>query len=419
MITTLYWILPFVGLVLSLALIPLAAPKFWRRHYGKITAFWTMAFLLPALWTLGLSVTKDLLFHTLLREYIPFIIATTAIFVVTNHIRLEASLRGTPLALTLLLAVGALLANIIGTTGASMLLIQPLLQAIQGRTYRTHIVIFFIFLVSNIGGLLTPMGDAPIFLGFLKGVPFGWPLVNLWAPFLVMMTTTLGVFYIMDRILFQKESPLPRAPRAFHIHGKINFLFLSGIVLTFIFLPPVWGNLSLILLTLGSWFSTSPQARKDNHFSWSPIAEVARLFLGIFLTLIPAILLLKAGPAGPFECVFQHLQTNGQPNINLYFWLSGLFSAIVDNAPTYLVFFNLAGGNTAELIAHQAGVLAAISAGSVFMGALTYIGNTPNFLVKAIAEKQGIPMPSFFGYMLWSVPILVPLFWLTTFFLGP
>jgi Na+/H+ antiporter NhaD/arsenite permease-like protein len=434
------WALPFIGLLLSIALMPLAAPQVWHHHYGKIAVGWALAFVLPYLVLAGVSGTAYALVHTMLLEYVPFIILLFALYTVAGGIFLEGNLRGTPAVNSGLLAIGTSMASLVGTTGASMILIRPLIRANDDRRYRVHTVIFFIFLVSNIGGSLTPLGDPPLFLGFLRGVDFFWPLQNMKGETLLCVVVLLAAFFALDSYLHAKEvrehgmrrDPTPDTP-FLRMHGLVN-LPLLGLIIAALLLGAWWrpgvsftvfGNEvplqalardALLLAIAGVSLAVSPKfAREGNGFNWGPIAEVAKLFFGIFVTIIPVLAMLQAGRNGAFAPLVG-LVTNpdGTPNNAMYFWLTGGLSSFLDNAPTYLVFFELAGGDPRQLMTAGAMTLAAISCGAVFMGANSYIGNAPNFMVKAIAEDMGVKMPSFFGYMLWSGAVLVPLFVLVT-----
>jgi Na+/H+ antiporter NhaD/arsenite permease-like protein len=432
------WSVPFAGILLSIALMPLAAPAFWHHHYGKISAAWALAFLLPFAAIYGAPLAGKQLVHAMVEEYIPFIILLTALFTVAGGIHIRGNLHGTPGLNTAILAVGAVLASIMGTTGASMLLIRPLIRANDNRRSKAHVVVFFIFIVSNVGGSLTPLGDPPLFLGFLKGVDFFWTAKNIFPETLFILGVLLVLFYFVDRYHYRKEGvlpfdPTPDTPRI-AFDGAANFWLLGGIVF-FVLLSGVWKSpvgfdlfgtrvglpglvrdAALIAILLISFRLTPAKVHADNQFEWGPMAEVAKLFAGIFLTIIPVIAMLKAGVQGPFGAVIAAVtRPDGQPDPAMYFWATGILSSFLDNAPTYLVFFNTAGGDAATLMTTHAATLAAISAGAVFMGANTYIGNAPNLMVKAIAESRGVRMPSFFGYMAWSVGILVPLFVLSTF----
>ncbi len=432
------WGVPFAGILLSIAIMPLVAPMFWHHHFGKVSAAWALAFLLPFAAVYGIGAAGAGVVHALLAEYIPFIILLTALFTVSGGIYIRGNLRGSPGLNTGILAVGTVLASLMGTTGASMLLIRPLLRANDNRKHVVHVVVFFIFLVSNVGGSLTPLGDPPLFLGFLKGVEFSWTLLHILPETLLMVAVLLVVFFLLDSWLYRREDEfLPADPtpddRAFGFDGGINFLLLLcvvGLVLmsgiwksdvvfnvagTEVGLPGLVRDIGLIIVTVVSLQITPGSVHADNQFNWGPMQEVAKLFAGIFLTIIPVIAMLKAGVDGPFSAIVRAVTNpDGSPNPAMYFWATGVLSSFLDNAPTYLVFFNTAGGNPQELMTTMAPTLAAISAGAVFMGANTYIGNAPNLMVKAIAEDRGVKMPSFFGYMAWSVGILVPLFVLLT-----
>jgi Na+/H+ antiporter NhaD/arsenite permease-like protein len=430
------WVLPFAGMLLSIALFPLFAPHFWERHFGKVAAFWALAFLLPAASLLGPAPTLYSAVHTLVEEYVPFIILLLALFTIAGGIALTGSLTGTPLVNLAFLASGAGLASLMGTTGAAMLLIRPLIRALASRRHKSHSVIFFIFLVANAGGSLTPLGDPPLFLGFLKGVDFTWTLRHIWPETLFLCASLLAIYYLVDRRLYIREGrPRGDGEERLGLQGTHNFILLglvAGLVLYSGVAEPgghirVWGetripypnlvkDAGLLALALASLLLTPRAVRALNHFTWGPILEVAKLFLGIFLTMIPAIAILRAGEDGSLRALIALVSTDlGEPDDVAYFWLTGLLSSFLDNAPTYLVFFNTAGGDAARLMEALPGTLAAISCGAVFMGANTYIGNAPNFLVRSIAEERGVRMPSFFGYMLWSCGILVPLFVLMTF----
>ena len=430
------WVVPFIGILLSIAILPLATPTFWHHHFGKVSAFWALAFLVPFAIRFGPGETTYQFLHTALLEYIPFIILLFALFTVAGGVRLKGSLRGTPAVNTLMLAIGTVIASWTGTTGAAMLLIRPVLRANEWRKHQVHVVVFFIFLVANIGGSLTPLGDPPLFLGFLKGVSFFWTM-NLLPPLLLVGGILLVVFFALDTYLYRREPPhdpdAEEAKEKLGLDGKINILFLAGIVGA-VLLSGVWKSgvafpiygvdvdlqnlVRDILLLAIAYFSmrfTATETRAGNGFSWGPIAEVAKLFAGIFLTIIPAIAILRAGRDGALApLVALAHRPDGSVIDAAYFWLSGGLSSFLDNAPTYLIFFNMAGGDPEALMGPMARTLLAVSVGSVFMGANTYIGNAPNFMVRAIAEERGVKMPSFFGYMLWSGAILIPCFLLTT-----
>lgn len=432
------WGLPFVGILLSIALMPLLAQRFWHHHFGKVAAAWSLAFLVPFALTFGPAAAGTSFVHALLAEYIPFVILLTALFAVSGGIYIRGNLHGSPGLNTIILSIGAVLASVMGTTGASMLLIRPLIRANDNRRHTAHIVVFFIFIVSNAGGSLTPLGDPPLFLGFLKGVDFFWTVRQIFPETLFLVGALLLIFYALDwRFYHRREEALPVDPtpdsRKIGFDGARNFWLLAGIVGlvllsglwkspvvfdiagTEVGLPGLVRDLGMIAIAWLSIKITPGSVHQDNQFSWGPMIEVAKLFGGIFLTIIPVIAMLRAGVDGPFAAVVLAVtRSDGTPNPAMYFWTSGLLSSFLDNAPTYLVFFNTAGGDAKVLMTTWAPTLAAISAGSVFMGANSYIGNAPNLMVKAIAEERGVKMPSFFGYMAWSGTVLVPLFFLIT-----
>ena len=376
----------------------------------------------------GLKVARDSFSHALLLEYIPFIVLLLALFTISGGIVLRGNFVGTPGLNLLILLVGTLLASWMGTTGAAMLLIRPLIRANKWRKNKTHIIIFFIFLVANIGGSLTPLGDPPLFIGFLKGVNFFWTTQYMFFPMLFVSFVLMVLFYFIDNYYYNKELSNKPSKQSvnFSIEGKINFILLFGVIVSVVLsgiyqdfkIYEVFGNshnkwplsfilrdLILLSLTFISYKITSINLRKENGFTWFPIMEVAKLFAGIFITVIPALAILKE-----YKEVFSTFSAN------MYFWLTGSLSGFLDNAPTYLVFFEAAGGqpNVYELM-NSVWILLAISSGAVFMGAMTYIGNAPNFMVRAIAEENDIKMPGFFGYMMWSFVVLVPIFILYTY----
>ena len=432
------WAMPFVGILLSIAILPLAAPKLWHHHYGKIALGWALAFLLPFAAVADLGTVVETTAHVLLGEYIPFIILIGSLFTVAGGVLLRGNIHGSAATNTGLLAIGTFIASFTGTTGAAMLMIRPMLRANDNRRHNAHVFVFFIFLVANVGGSLTPLGDPPLFLGFLKGVDFFWPTVHLFLPMLTVTVLLLVAFYFVDSYYYRFDTHLPSKPdptpdTRLRLEGRLNLLLLGGVVGA-VLLSGAWKSgvafkvlgVALTLeglvrdaLLLGlaavSVAATAKQVRDDNGFSWGPILEVAKLFFGIFVTIVPVIAMLRAGTDGAFAGLV-HLVTHpdGTPNVAMYFWMTGLLSSFLDNAPTYLVFFNLAGGDPETLMGPLAATLAAISAGAVFMGANSYIGNAPNFMVKAVAEEAGVRMPSFFGYMGWAFVFLIPCFALTT-----
>ncbi len=433
-ILPLWSVIPFVGILLSIALFPLLAPHFWHGHFPKISALWALLFAVPFLIVFKGEALYEIM-HIYLVDYIPFIILLWGLFTVSGGILVRGRLQGSPMVNTVILLIGTLIASWIGTTGASMLLIRPLLRANSWRRDKIHIVIFFIFLVSNIGGALTPLGDPPLFLGFLHSVPFFWTF-SLFPQMLFVSVILLLMFYAFDTYKYNKEEKpeeVESAPDPLRLEGTINFLFLLGIVVA-VLQSGLWHGISfdvggvhmeiqnlirdLSIIAMGylSIRFTSRKIREDNQFSWFPIKEVAYLFAGIFMTIIPALLILKAGAKGNLSWLTESVKTPQD-----YFWITGILSSFLDNAPTYLTFFNTVLGNffpglpekeaVMKLIAEQEIYLKAISAAAVFMGAMTYIGNAPNFMVRSIAEEAGIPMPSFFGYLFkYSLLILMPIF---------
>ncbi len=430
---SLLWSLPFAGLLLSIALFPIFAPAFWHHHFGKIALGWALAFLLPcALW-LSPADAGNVVVHAMVDEYLPFIVLLFALYTISGGILITGNLHGSPALNTGILALGAACASIMGTTGAAMLLIRPLLRANDNRRHNVHVVVFFIFLVGNIGGGLTPIGDPPLFLGFLKGVSFSWTFQAMLLPVLTACGLLLLAFYLLDSYYYRKEGVLPRDPtpdnHRLGVQGGFNFLLLAGVVGA-VLMSGMWKpglELNILGVKVGiqnllrdgmllglagaSLAFTSTRIRDGNEFNWDPIAEVGKLFGAIFITMAPAIAILRAGPDGALaQLVGLVSRADGSPIDLMYFWMTGSLSSFLDNAPTYLVFFNLASGDPAQMMTQYSSTLLAISAGAVFMGASSYIGNAPNFMIKAIAEHRGVAMPGFFGYMAWAWVWLFPLF---------
>ena len=540
----LWTIIPFIGMLLSIAIVPLINFHFWEHHYGKFSLAWIAIFSIPFIIAYKGDGWYEIV-HIVLLDYVPFIILLAALFTCAGGICLKGSLRGSPVVNTILIAIGTALASWMGTTGAAMLLIRPILRANEWRKYRVHVVVFFIFLVANIGGSLTPLGDPPLFLGFLKGIDFFWTMALLPAMIPVVIILLI-IFFIVDTVLFRKEGTPPDdgEKEPLRLQGVWNFVLIAGIIgailwsksladgpfkdhsvaqkmapqikaaeekmdatkakletyvkahendatikldesnheyyelrannlhavakvnslrakkthdenrgisifgVTVPYFNLVRDGLLILIafisLLYTPMYSTSSSHDNDhdhpehehhdhehhppdpslletnvraaNGFTWGPILEVAKLFIGIFICMIPALKILQAGIDGSLSTVVLAVQTTTNDPVNaMYFWLTGVLSSFLDNAPTYVVFFNTAGGDPTSLMGPMAQTLLAISCGAVFMGANTYIGNAPNFMVKAIAEENGVKMPSFFGYMLWSVVILVPIFVLVTF----
>jgi Na+/H+ antiporter NhaD/arsenite permease-like protein len=396
---------PFVLMLLAIAFCPLAIPHWWESNRNKLGV---SAVLGAPVLVLYLMRRPSALLG-MAEEYVSFLVMLAGLYVISGGILLRGDLEATPSTNTAFLAVGAALASFIGTTGASMLLIRALLQTNRERRHVRHTVIFFIFLVSNIGGMLTPLGDPPLFLGYLQGVPFTWTF-RLWRPWLFMTAVLLVTYFVWDTRVYARETPTARRRdrteiEPLRVRGALNGLGLGLVVLAVAFLHAPWRELVIITTAAVSMWRTPAAIRRANAFTTYPIVEVAVLFFGIFLTMIPALDLLRARGA-----------ELGVRAAAQFFWASGVLSSFLDNAPTYLTFLALAQGlgMASEVVGVPHAILAAISVGSVAMGANTYIGNAPNFMVKAIAEQAKVRMPSFFGYMAYSGLVLIPMFVVTT-----
>lgn len=447
-------IIPFVGMLLSIAIFPLVKPEWWEAHQLHVALAWGFLFLIPFTFVYGMNETLYQLAESIIVDYIPFIVLLLGLFVVSGGIHVAGSIAGTTKNNVILLAIGTFLASWIGTTGAAMLLIRPVIRANKWRKNKKHIIIFFIFLVANIGGCLTPLGDPPLFLGYLRGIPFFWTLEHIWPLLLLNSVLLLALFAAIDYHFFKKEDAEARAELELQqkaenkvpikLEGLVNIAWLALIIVAVIlnglipqmpqFIDPATNQVygftmsfgehsvhigfqyfvQIILILIAAFCSlktTKKPVREANEFEWGPIAEVAKLFIGIFITMIPALALLRVNGG-----------SLGIDNPLKFFWCTGALSGFLDNSPTYVVFLTTAGALGSEgmpAIVTTVGTVAirnllAISAGAVFMGALTYIGNAPNFMVKSMAEKAHINMPSFFGYMAWSFGILVPLFIIDT-----
>ncbi|MBD3233949.1 MAG: sodium:proton antiporter [candidate division Zixibacteria bacterium] len=451
----LWSVIPFVGILLSIAIFPLVAPTFWHHHYPKISFAWALIFGIPFVIFYGSDAVHEII-HIYVIDYIPFIILLWGLFTASGGIVVKGSLAGTPRVNVVILLIGTILASWMGTTGASMALIRPLIRANRTRRFKVHTVVFFIFLVSNIGGSLTPLGDPPLFLGFLHGVPFFWTF-NIFPHMLITSVILLILYFIIDTILFRKEAHdiakyatddeeskeegETKSIEPISVHGLHNVIFLAGIMGA-VLLSGIWKgremnvlgihvgiqnitrDVLIILMGMFSLWTTNRKLREENGFTWFPITEVAYLFAGIFMCIIPALAMLRAGTSGELAFIIRAVKEPAH-----YFWITGSLSAFLDNAPTYLTFFNLSLGKLGIPEPLVTGILTgaqhpqaetfitylkAISAGAVFFGAMTYIGNAPNFMVRSISEESKIKMPSFFGFMLWSVGILAPIFILVT-----
>ncbi len=429
----LWSMLPFAGILLSIAFLPLVASRSWHRHYAWISLAWALAFAVPFVAAYRAEALREIA-QIYLVDYVPFVVLLGGLFVLGGGIVVRGTLPGTPLVNTGLLLAGTVLASWIGTTGAAMLLIRPVLRANANRRHGAHVVVFFIFLVANIGGCLTPLGDPPLFLGFLHGVPFFWTL-RLLPHLVVGAVVLLAVFYLLDRHYHRKEGTgRPSSPaEPLRIVGVANLLLLGGVVGA-VLLSGFWKGGSvhlpgvelrveglvrdaLIVLMGALSLALTPRGlRRENGFTWGPIREVAVLFAAIFMTILPAIAILRAGEGGRLGVLVGAVEKPWQ-----YFWMAGGLSSFLDNAPTYLTFFHTLlvrfapgipeAAAVPRILGEHAASLEAVAAGAVFMGANTYVGNAPNFMVKRIAEEAGVAMPSFFGYIFrWSLPVLVPLF---------
>jgi Na+/H+ antiporter NhaD/arsenite permease-like protein len=435
------WALPFVGILLTIATGPLLFPRIWHRHYGKLAVIWSVLTLVPIAALYGAPTAAGAVVHALLAEYMSFIVLLFALYVVAGGILVTGNLRGTPLINTALLAFGTAIASLVGTTGAAMILIRPLLRANAARLHNVHVVVFFIILVCNVGGALTPLGDPPLFVGFLRGVDFFWTAQHLWLPTTMIAGIVLTAFLLCDLWFHRKDRMVatvgepPPPPALIRVRGSINIVLIAGVVAAILIaaawrpgitfdvygtrleLQNVARDAVLLIIAFLSLWLTHDEHRAANGFTWDPIAEVAILFAGIFVCVIPVLAMLQAGNEGAFAGLLTAVNgRNGLPQDAAYFWLAGALSAFLDNAPTYLVFFALAGGNAETLMGPLASTLAAISMGAVYMGALTYIGNAPNLMVYAIAVERGVKMPSFFGYLATSAAVLLPVLALVTWF---
>lgn len=428
--------LPFLGMLLTIALFPLLASHFWHHHYSKISLVWALIFSAPfVFYYRGIAVHEIL--HMVIVDYLPFIILVGTLFTIGSGVLIRGTFSGSPKNNVVILSIGTFLASWIGTTGAAMLLIRPLLRANRERCYKAHTVVFFIFLVANVGGCLTPLGDPPLFLGFLHGVPFFWTL-TIWKEMLTVAALLLVLYALLDGFFWRKEKLAIRSKEGkpverLKIEGGHNFLWLGGVLLA-VAVSGVWHpgevnifgvkqgiqnlvrDIILIGILAASWFGTNPRIHRENEHLWEPIREVAILFAGIFITMIPALAILRAGEQGAMAFVIRAIKEPYQ-----FFWITGGLSSFLDNAPTYLTFLSTALGKIYPGIPERAAVLQlamenhvflqAIATGAVFMGANTYIGNAPNFMIKSIAEKSGVKMPSFFGYIFrYTLVFLIPVF---------
>ena len=429
----LIWAIPFAGLLASIAVLPLAMPRFWHHHHAKVAIWWVVLLVAALARAQGMALTSAQIWGQMLVEYLPFLILLLALYTTGGGILLDGGPWGSPGGNTLLLALGTLAAGVLGTTGVSMVLIHPLLRANAHRRSRAHLVVFFILLCANAGGITSPLGDPPLYVGFLRGVPFFWPVMHLAGLLAVVAVPLLVVFYAIDRRLARTDPPA--LTKTLRVEGGFNLL-LVGVIAAIVLGQGMWhpgavrvlgapiaierlGGMAVLLgVTALSWWKTPATIRTHNLFNWGPMAEVAILFAAIFATIVPVEAMLHAGEHGPLAPLLTLTRhPDGSPNPVAYFFITGALAAILDNAPTYLVFFQLAGDDAAHLTGAWAHILRAISAGAVFFGGLTYIGNAPNLLVRSIAAHRGIKMPGFFTYSLMAAALLGPLLALVAFVL--
>jgi Na+/H+ antiporter NhaD/arsenite permease-like protein len=423
------WAVPFIGILITIATGPLLFPKIWHNNYGKLAFIWSTFTVAPLAAIYGTPSAIAAFAHTMLAEFLSFIVLLFTLYVVAGGILVTGNLRGTPLVNMAILALGTLIASVVGTTGAAMILIRPLIRANATRLHNVHVVVFFIFLAGNIGGALSPLGDPPLFVGFVHGVDFFWTTRHLWQQTALVGGLVLAAFVALDLWYYRKDRLVTTVgenvpPLNLGVSGSINLVLIAGVVAailasatwtpgisfdiygTVLDLQNVVRDGVLVLIALLSLALTPNEHREANGFTWEPIVEVA---------------ILDAGKDGAFSWLLAAVTAHdGSPHAIAYFWLTGILSAFLDNAPTYLVFFELAGGDPHELMGPLAATLAAISLGAVFMGAMTYLGNAPNLMVYAIAVERGVGMPSFFGYMIWSGIVMLPVLALLTFvFVAP
>ena len=427
------WSLPFVGLLLTIASGPPLFPRIWSRHYGKITAGWSALTVFAVAFAFGAATAFDAFLHAMLLDYMSFIALLFSLYMVAGGIRVTGNLHGTPSVNAGMLLLGTVLASFVGTTGAAMIVVRPLIRANEQRRHNAHVLVFAIFLVANVGGALTPIGNPPLFVGFLHGVDFFWPAQHLFSAVSLLVVMILAIFVAIDVWHYRREhhevvSHHKTEVTVVRIRGWIN-VFLLGCVIAAILLSAAWKpnivisirgtelelqnlarDATIVVVALVSLKLTPGEHREANGFSWEPIREVAKLFAGIFVCIIPMLAMLSAGPRGGFAWMLAFTSAGGTTHDFAYFWLSGILSGVLDNAPTYLMFFELAGGDARELMGSHAGTLMAISLGASSMGALTYVGNAPNLMIYAIAVERGIAMPSFFAFTAWSSAVLLPVF---------
>jgi Na+/H+ antiporter NhaD/arsenite permease-like protein len=427
------WCLPFVGLLLSIATGPLVSARIWARYYGKIAAGWSALTLAAIGAAFGPPTAFHALLHAMLADYVSFIALLFSLYVVAGGIVVSGNFHGTPAGNAGMLLLGTMLASFVGTAGAAMIMVRPLIRANHGRRHNAHVLMFAIILIANVGGSLTPLGNPPLFVGFLHGVDLFWPAQHLLAPVSLLTGLILAIFLGIDIWCYRQEHPdvivrHKTQTTVIRIRGVINFYLVGGIVAA-ILMSAAWrpdvvihvGSVGIELqnflrdaiITLLAFVSlalTPSEHREANGFTWEPIREVAKLFAGIFVCIIPVLAMLDAGPRGSFAWMLALTAKGGESHSLAYFWLSGVLSSVLDNAPTYLMFFEFAGGDAQRLMGPLADTLAAISLGASTLGALTYVGNAPNLMIYAMAVERGIAMPSFFAFTAWSGAVLLPPF---------
>jgi Na+/H+ antiporter NhaD/arsenite permease-like protein len=426
-VPSLVWAAPFFGVLASIAMLPVLAPRFWHRRVGTVAAFWIACLMLAQAIAVGPVAAARSTWHAMLIEYLPFVTLLLALYAAGGGVLIRGGPAGRPAGNTAMLATGMVLGMVMGQAGAAIVLINPLLHANAYRRRKVHLVLFVIVLVANASGALSPLGNPPLYIGFLEGVPFFWTTWHLAAPLLVLVVVLLAAFYLIDRRLAAAERPAPPAERLrIRGWGNAGLILLTGAVVLAqnattggevrLFGQPVavtrlGAIAAFVAVTVLSATLTPRAIRQANEFAWGPMIEVGKVFLAIFITIEPVLRMLEAGLHGPLAGVL-HLTQNadGDPRPAAYFWLAGLLSAFLDNAPTYLVFFKMAGLHPPTLMADQVPVLVALSAGAVFFGGLTYIGNAPNMMLRGVAAHRGVRMPGFFGFMAMAAAVLLPVF---------
>ncbi len=423
-INNIYWGVPFCLVLIALTIAPILIPKIWHNHFGKIIFGLSLSFLLPYYYIYGSESTLYVFLQCMIHDYIPFLAMVGSLYIVSSNINIVLPFNGTPLSNTMILSFGTLAGSVMGTMGASSVLIRPIIEMNKNRKYKSHIFIFFIFLVSNIGGCFSTLGDPPIFLGYVNGIPFLWATEHLFAPTIFVSLVLLVLFYIYESFVYRREAAASEAPKAFVINGWLNVIFAIliptillfiewwGIDVSFkfkyieIFLKDTVRDICLVLIGLISYLFSSNKREDYLH----PIGEVAKVFFGVIVTIYPLMIMLEQGKDGPLGYIIRLLDNDIISKNEAYFWLSGIFSVFLDNAPTYLVLFSSVGVPPEILSGAMSKTLVAISTSSVYFGALSYIGNSPNYMVKSVLTQHNVKMPGFFTYMLIACGILLPIF---------